>query len=307
MSSAPLAYDVVIAGGGPAGLEAALILGRARRRVLLCDTLDPRNAPAEAAHGVFTRDGTPPSEIRRIAQEQLAPYVTVTCERVAVTDAVPVEGGFRVSLGDGREVQARKLLLATGLRDELPPVTGMREFWGKGVFHCPYCHAFEVSDRPLGVYGRDADALQLAALLTNWSKAITLYSDGPAPYDADARRLLVANGISLCETTVSGLEGGEGGLSRVLLQGTQARDCHGLFVRTVLKQRTAIPERLGCRVDARNLVEVDASGMTAVPGLYVAGDPANKVHSVLLAAASGATAAFAINAALTDEEVRARM
>jgi thioredoxin reductase len=181
--------DVVIVGGGPAGLNAALTLGRARRSVLLVDSGRPRNAPAQAVHGFLTRDGLPPAELRRIGRQQLAAYPTVEVRDTEVLDVRIVgepSGGFLVTLAEGSVTRARRLLLATGLVDQLPPIDGLAELWGNSVLHCPYCHGFEVRGQALAVLGGDPRAIQLAAHLTRFSPDVALCTNG-APLEAESR------------------------------------------------------------------------------------------------------------------------
>jgi thioredoxin reductase len=164
-------WDAIILGGGPAGLSAALILGRCRRRVILCDTGRPRNAASRALHGFLTRDGIEPAEFLRIGRRQLARYGTVLVRRQAV-DARRTDGGFEVDLAGGGRLVARTLLIATGVADRLPPIEGLRALYGRAVFHCPYCDGWEVENRPLAVYGRGRSGMGLALALRTWSRQV---------------------------------------------------------------------------------------------------------------------------------------
>ncbi|HYI14449.1 MAG TPA: NAD(P)/FAD-dependent oxidoreductase, partial [Thermomicrobiales bacterium] len=172
-------FDTVIVGGGTAGLSAALVLGRARRRVLLVSDGPPRNAPADGAHGFFTRDGTPPYELLRIGREQLEPYATVELREIAATGMDRNNDEFTVTLATGEQVTTRTIVLATGVEDELPAIPGFAELWGRGIYHCPYCHGWEVRDQPLGVYASGEILMHLAPLIRNWSPDVTILTDGP--------------------------------------------------------------------------------------------------------------------------------
>ena len=206
-------YDAVVVGAGTAGLSAALVLGRSRRRVLVLDGGEPRNAPSSGVHYFLTRDGTPPDELLRIGREQLEPYSSVEVRRARATKAAGSDGDFLVTLEDGITVGARKILLATGVHDELPERPGFRELWGRGIFHCPYCHGWEVRDRPLAVLNSGEDAGEQAAMIHNWSRDLILLTDGPATLDDEAREKLGVLGIPINETPISRVEGGGLGCS----------------------------------------------------------------------------------------------
>src|SRR5215213_6812976 len=200
-------YDVIIVGAGPAGLSAALMLGRCRRRVLVCDTGRPRNAASHGMHGFLSRDGMPPAEFLRIAREQMQQYTTVEMRDVEVVGAECSDGSFHVTLRDGVRLTSRKLLIATGVVDNLPSIPGFKELYGRSVFHCPYCDGWEVRDQPLAVYGRGARGHGLSLELTGWSRDIVLCTDGPSELSADDVARLTRNGIVLREERVLALEG----------------------------------------------------------------------------------------------------
>jgi thioredoxin reductase len=204
-------YDVVVVGGGSAGLSAALVLGRSRRRTLLLDAGEPRNAPSSGVHGFFSRDGIPPQELLKIGREQLEPYPSVEVRSARVTGTSGENGDFEVILDDGAVVRSRKLLLATGVVDELPDKPGFKEFWGRGVYHCPYCHGWEVRDRPLAVLTPGEGAAERAAFIRNWSRDLVLLTDGPANLNEEGRRTLRALDIPVGEERISHLEGEPGG------------------------------------------------------------------------------------------------
>lgn len=296
-------YDVIIVGAGPAGLSAALMLGRCRRRVLVIDSGQPRNAAARAMHGFLSRDGIPPLEFLALAREQIRPYDTVEIRDGCVTTAECREGTFHVGLEDGAEYAARKLLIATGVVDNLPEIPGFRELYGVSVFHCPYCDGWEVRDRPIAIYGRGARGLGLSLELTAWSRDLVLCTDGPTDLGADDLARLERNGIRVRDDRVVRLEGGAG-LERVVFATGEPIARQALFFTTGQRPQSRLAHSLGCEINEKGTVRTGKYETTHLKGLYVAGDASRAVQWVVVAAAEGAEAAFDINTALLKEELR---
>jgi thioredoxin reductase len=297
-------YDVVIVGAGPAGLSAALVLGRCRRRVLVCDNGHPRNEVSHAMHGYLTRDGIPPKVFIQTAREELRKYATVELRDVAVTDARCDERTFHVSIETGATVAARKLLIATGVRDKVPAVPGLQELYGRSVFHCPYCDGWEVADYPLAVYGTGEKGYGLSLELTAWSRDIILCTDGPCGLDAERLARLNRNGISVREERVVRLEGRDGLLEQVVFETGPPSPRRALFFTTGQYQQSPLAIRLGCEFNDKGTVRTGKYESTHLPGLFVAGDASRAVQWVIVAAAEGAEAAFAINTDLIKEDLR---
>lgn len=298
-------FDVIIVGAGPAGLSAALMLGRCRRTVLVCDTGRPRNAASHAIHGYLTRDGLAPREFLAIARRELAKYGTVELRDVEVVGAECLDGRFRVTMTGGAQASARKLLLATGVADNLPTIDGFRELYGRSVFHCPYCDGWEVRDQPLAVYGRGDRGLGLSLELTTWSRDLVLCTDGASEIDDDGRGRLERNGITIREDRVARLEGRDGVLERIVFEDGSDLRRRALFFTTGQSQRSNLSNQLGCEFNDKGTVRTGKYETTHLTGLYVAGDASRAVQWVVVAAAEGAEAAFAINTDLTKEDLRA--
>ncbi|MGW0803808.1 NAD(P)/FAD-dependent oxidoreductase [Nonomuraea sp. NPDC002799] len=288
--------DAIVIGGGPAGLSAALMLGRAHRSVLLLDAGEPRNAAAEAVHNLLGLEGTPPAELRRIGREALKPYKSVDIQDGPVTTvARSSTGAFTVH---GRE--SRRLLLATGLADELPDISGVRALWGRAAFHCPYCHGYELTGSRVAVIGASPDRVRLALHLSRFTPGVTLCGDGARPAEAD-RALLAARAIPVRCEPITRLEGKERRLDQIVFEGGPPEPARAVFVRTTLSQRSPIAGDLGCALLPDGLVEVDDFGRTSVPGVWAAGDMARRASvpmpfaAVIAAAASGTIAAGALD------------
>jgi thioredoxin reductase len=296
-------YDVLIVGGGPAGLSAALVLGRCRRRVALFDDGRPRNARSRAAHGFFTRDGTPPGELRRVGRAQLAPYA-VEVRDLTVVDARRLERGFEVTTAEGASWRGHKLLLATGMRDRTPDVPGLEPLLGAGVYHCPYCDGWEAHGTRLGAYARGRGGVDFAVCLKTWGDQVALFTDGDAPLGDGERALLAAHGVELYEAPLAALEGEGGRLARVRLRGGRAVACGSLFLHSGQDQAAPFAVALGCAPGPNGTIATGACESTGVPGLFVAGDASHDLQWVVVAAAEGAKAAHAINRELRLEAAR---
>lgn len=295
-------YDVIIVGGGPAGLSAALVLGRCRRTVLLCDSGKYRNEATPAMHGFLSRDGVAPAELRRIGREQLAPYDVEICDTL-VTDARREGDHFEVTLAGGETVEGRKVLLATGIVDWLPDIPGLRELYGKSVHHCPYCDGWEERDKPIAVYGRSDTGVQLSLTLRRWSADVVLCTDGPAELSPDDAGRLARNGIQVRQERIARLEGLGGRLETIHFEDGEMLARGAMFVKVEHVQRSNLAAKLGCAMDAQNGVRtVSRCEETGVPGVFVAGDASGDLLLAIVAASEGAKAAFGINQALCAEE-----
>ncbi|HEU4698841.1 MAG TPA: NAD(P)/FAD-dependent oxidoreductase [Gemmatimonadales bacterium] len=303
-------WDCVVVGAGPAGLSAALLLGRCRRRVLVCDTGRPRNSWSAAVHGFFTRDATPPRELLRLGRTDFLPYDTVVFRDVEVTAAARAAPGaayaFEVATADGRRERCRKLLLATGVLDVIPAIPGIEPLLGTSVHHCPYCDGWEHREQRIAAYGPGDQALGLALGLTVWAAEVVLLSDGRCPIDDAERARLDALGIVVREEKVVRLEGSGGCLERVVFDAGPPEECQAFFFDTSQRQHSPLAAALGCRFNAKGTVETGDCEATNVPGLFVAGDASKETQLVSVAVAEGTQAAFAINRDLLKEDLAAR-
>lgn len=305
--------DVLIVGGGPAGLSAALVLGRCGRRVVVCDDGAPRNGAARATHGFLTRDGTSPRDLLCQARRDLVPYGVEVIEQTVVdaTCAAAAEGDqtrFEVRLADQRCLQGRKLLLATGVRDVMPEIAGLRELYGRVVHHCPYCDGWEHRGQALVAYGPGRKASGLALALRTWSADVTVCTDGRRIGEA-LQCELAAAGIPLRGEPIVRMEPsahGDWQGARIVFAAGPPLECGGFFFNTGQVQRSELPRMLGCHYSRRGHIRTGRRQGTNVPGLFLAGDADGDVQFVIVAAAEGATAATAINRELQEEDRRTR-
>jgi thioredoxin reductase len=289
-------YEVIIVGGSAAGLSAALVLGRFRRRVLICDHQKPRNAPAEAAHNFFTRDGTPPAELLQIGREQLRPYQTVEHCTAEVVSLTPVENGFDVKTADGAVWQSRRVLLATGVHDELPTIPGLADYWGKGgVHHCPYCHGWEVRDQKIVIIGNGEVIYHLAVLLSALSSDISACLYGEPQPTPDQLHKLQQMGVTLYDAEIEAIEGDAGQVQGIRLGDGRLLPCQAIFAATKPQQHSTLARDIGCQFNEQGYVQVDILGRTSVPNVYAAGDMVTPFHQLIAAAASGTAAGSGIN------------
>lgn len=294
-------YDVVVIGGGAAGLSAALVLGRARRRVLVVDAGEPRNAPAARMYGFLSRDGTPPADLLAEGRREVLRYgVELVDDRVAAADR-----DLTVHLASGATVTARRILIATGVTDELPSIRGAQERWGRDLLHCPYCHGWEVKDQPLGVLGTVPGSVDHAHLVRQWSDDVVFFAHA-YNLTAEDRRSMDARGIRIVEGHVKGLVVADDRLTGVELADGTSVARNAVFVRTRHVPRAAgLCEAMGCVLTAEGLPAVDETGRTTVPAVWAVGNASDPRASVITSAGSGSAAAMAINADLVREDVLA--
>jgi thioredoxin reductase len=304
-------FDALIIGGGPAGLSGAITLGRARRSVAVIDSGEPRNAPAHAVHNFLTRDGTSPAELRRLGREEAEAF------GVALVDAGAngvqrTDDGFAVTLSTGAVLTGRRLLVTTGLVDELPEVEGLRERWGRDALHCPYCHGWEVRDRVIGVLASGPRAFHQALLFRQWSPNVSLLLNGQDLPGAEQLELLAARGIEIVERRVERLVVEDDALVGVALAGGGLRPLEALVVGAPVRVRAGLLVDLGLELAEHPMgvglhVATDASGATALPGVWAAGNVTNLAGQVITSAAEGLWAGAQINASLIADDERAAL
>ena len=292
-------YDVVVVGGGAAGLSAALVLGRARRRVCVVDARAPRNAPAAHMHGFLSRDGMPPADLLAAGRAEVASYGVEFVDE----QAVGIEVGFVVRLAGGRELKARRLLVATGLRDELPEIAGVRERWARDLLHCPYCHGWEVRDQPIGVLGTQPASVEHAHLVRQWSDDVTFFVH---TYELTSTEEagLEARGIEIVRGEIARLVVEGDRLAGVELTDGRVVPRTAVFIRPRNVPHAELLSGLQCEVDDAGFVTVDATGRASTTGVWAAGNVVDPRAQVITAAGAGWAAAIAINADLVQEDVK---
>ena len=303
-----IVWDCLVVGGGAAGLSAALVLGRARRRTLLVDAGDQSNLAAHGIGGLLGHDGRSPAELYAAGRGELAAYPSVQLRTGEVVAGERVADVFELELGDGHRARARRVLLATGMDYRPPPLPGLAELWGRSVFHCPFCHGWEVRDRPLAVLARGEKAVHAALLLRGWIDDVVLLTDGPAGLDDDDRLRLAAAGIPIDERSVAELISHAGELAVIVFANGGRLRRRGLLVATTLHQRSRLAQLLGADYGdptplAADPVSVDALHRTIAPGVFAAGDLTAQMPQVATAIAAGSLAATAVVQSLLAEDV----
>jgi thioredoxin reductase len=294
-------FDVIVIGGGPAGLSAALMLGRCRRSVLLCDLGEPRNKRSHALHGYLTRDGVAPAAFTELGRAELAQY-GVALRAIGAISVDPAPDGFRIALTDGGEETARFVLIATGVIDDLPAIPGFQECYGHSIFHCPYCDGWEWRDRRLAVFGRGREAAHMGLGLKTWSADVVVCTNG-TPISRALRERLARNRIAVRTEEVDGVEHRDGALTAIRFRAGEPVHRDALFFTTGQHPQSDLAARVGCVLSHRGTVKTGTLCDTNVPGIFVAGDASYDAQFVVVAASEGVKAAVAINKALQKREV----
>jgi thioredoxin reductase len=307
MRSGKRQWDVIIVGAGPAGTSAALILGRCCRQVLICDAGTPRSWAAREMHSFLSRDGIDPNEFRTISRNELSAYPNVRFRSAEVTQIRPkADGTFEAEFERGVAQACRKVLLATGVLDQLPAIPGIEQFFGTSVHQCPYCDGWEMKRRPIAVYGKGQRGFEMARAMTAWSSNLMLCSNGRPSLSASQRKKLRDNNIELVSTKIELLVGQRAQLKAIRFTGGRETPCEALFFDTPCYPQSPLAKQLGCRMTASGGIYCGEYEASSVPGVYAAGNILKDVQLSIVAAAEGARAAFGVNRALTREDFARR-
>ena len=298
-------YDVVIVGGSVAGLSAALVLGRSLRRVLIVDSGKPCNQQTPHSHSFMTRDGETPAQLTTLAREQALAYPTVHYLPGRVTTLSKDDDGFNLTTDSNTPIQARKVLLATGLEDIMPPIEGFTECWGISVLHCPYCHGYEVRNQPLGVLIQSDHAVDYVGLIHHWSKKLTLFTNGAGSLSDEQKGAISRFRVPVVETPITKITHENGVMSSVELQDGSHVALTALFAPVPFRQHSDLAQQAGCTFNPAGLIDVTIVGQTSVPGLFAAGDNSSPMRQLAIASANGVAAGIGINRELLAEETSA--
>lgn len=294
-------YDVIIIGGSYAGLAAAMALGRALRQVLIIDGEQPCNRQTPHSHNFLTNDGKAPAEIARLARAQVAVYPSVSFKSGLVLTAATTETGFNVRLQTGEEFTSVKLVLASGIKDLMPDISGFAESWGISVLHCPYCHGYEVRYQKTGILANGDAAYELGMLISNWTSSLTIFTDGPVTLTPAQIEKLQAHQISIEAQKILRLEHEQGKISHLVLHDGSREPLAALYARLPFMQSSVLPEQLGCALTPEGYIQVDAAQRTSIPGVYACGDNTTRVRTVANAVAMGTTTGLMLNREWIEE------
>jgi thioredoxin reductase len=297
-------YDCAIIGGGPAGLNAALVLGRARKNVVVIDEGRARNRVTRETHGFLTRDSISPSEFRRIAKEQISAYPSVTFAEDTAISITGSDGDFQITTAQGQIYQSKKLLFAIGMKDLPLDIKGLSDVYGKSAFICPYCDGWELREQPLVLIVKGADALHMAKVISGWTNNITICTNGPDDLMDAQRDELQQHNISVFDSPIQSIESNDGMVQQVILKDGTSIGCRGIFFRPKLMTGSDLPQAIGCEITEAGTVIVDNLGKTNVPGVFSAGDAATHLHQAIIAASMGSLAGVGINNELNEEAWR---
>ncbi len=294
-------YDVIIIGGSYAGLSAALSLGRAMRHVLIMDTGTPSNWQTPYAHNMLLHDGQTPAEITAAAKAQVLAYPTVSFVEERATGASRLGTDFVIDTEQGKTYTSRKLILATGLTDIMPDMEGYKECWGISLLHCPYCHGYEARNKRTGILGNSDMGYDFACMLRNWTKELTLYTNGESTLTAEQMEKLKHHHVAVIETPISSIDQKNGHVKHLVFEDGWQVPLTVLYTRPDHQHQSDIAERLGCIFTAHNLIETDAFQRTNVHGVYAAGDNSSVGRSIAVAIAHGSVAGMMVNKEMMEE------
>lgn len=295
-------FDVIIIGGSYSGLAAGMALGRALRQVLIIDSGEPCNRQTPHSHNFITQDGKAPKEIAMLARQQVERYDTVRFFNGLATSGVRLESGFEIRVASGEAFRAKKLVFATGIRDIMPDIDGFGECWGISVLHCPYCHGYEVRGETTGILGNGEYAFEFSMLISNWTKDLTLLTNGSSTLTAEQSEKLKKRHIRIIEKEIDRLEQVHGHLQNVIFRDGTKHFVRAMYARCPFEQHCRIPEALGCELTEDGYIKINAFQATSVPGIFACGDNTTRVRSVANAVAMGTAAGAMVNREIILEE-----
>lgn len=299
--------DVIIVGGSYSGLSAALTLGRSLRKVLIIDSGKPCNRQTPHSHNFLTRDGETPATIAAIAREQVLQYPSVSFLSNLVVKANANSDGFLIETADNQRFAARKLILATGVDDIMPPISGFAECWGRSVLHCPYCHGYEVAGRQLGILANGDMAYEMVRLIQHWSTDLVLFTNGASTLTPEQLQTINQLNVPTIETTISAIAHEPGQLTELRFADGSAYALDALYSRVSFRQHTDLAQQLGCVMTESGLIGTTEFGKTNIPGVYTAGDSSSPMRQVAMAVTNGSLAGVWVNRELIDEDLSARL
>jgi thioredoxin reductase len=295
-------FDVIIVGGSYSGLAAALALGRSLRHVLVIDSGEPCNRQTPHSHNFLTQDGKTPGEIGTLARQQVEKYDTVVFFQGLATNGVKTTKGFQIQTASGETFNAKKLIFATGIRDILPAIDGYAECWGISVLHCPYCHGYEVRNQSTGILGNGEYAFEFSNLISNWTKDLTLFTNGSSTLTTGQTTKLNNHAIKIVASPIDKLEHQHGHLQKIIFKDGTSAALEALYVRNPFEQHCAIPEMLGAEFTEAGYIKTDNLQKTTVPGVFACGDNATGMRTVANAVAMGTAAGMAANKEIILDE-----
>lgn len=294
-------FDVIIVGGSYSGLSAAMALGRALRTVLIIDSGKPCNRQTPHSHNFITQDGKTPAAIATLARQQVEKYKTVKFLNGIAKNGVKRDDGFKIETASGETFNASKLIFATGIKDIMPDIPGFSECWGITVIHCPYCHGYEVRSKKTGILGNGEYGFEFSALISNWTKKLTLYTNGPSTLTKEQTAKLQQHNIPSVEDEIEQLQHHNGYLTHIIFKEGKSAAVSAIYTRTPFIQHSSIPQLLGCQLNNDGYIKVDPAQKTSVHGVFACGDNTTRVRTVASSFSMGTTAGMMLNKELIEE------
>mgnify|MGYP003627536923 FL=1 len=295
-------FDVIIIGGSYSGLAAAMALGRALRKVLIIDSEKPCNRQTPYSHNFLTQDGKTPKEIATLAKQQVTMYDSVEFFNSLATKVSKTENGFEVQTSSGDIFKSKKLIFATGIKDEMPSIKGFSECWGISVLHCPYCHGYEVRNETTGIFGNGEYGFEFSKLISNWTKDLTLFTNGKSILTVEQSAILERHQIKIMEKEIAELEHINGQLQNIIFKDGSKKSVKAIYTRLPFEQHCPIPEQLGCELTEDGYIKIDDAHKTTINGIFASGDNVTRMRTVANAVSMGTTTGMMVNKELIEEK-----